>query len=103
MTKKEAKKVAYRRARLILLSALDAGWTPSENGAFSYSVFDAKRIVDALEEICASLKIRARGNLEENGTTLNRRNLQKTAAFFRGRRGGEILGNRRNGKDSKRE
>lgn len=102
MTKKEAKKIAYRRARLILLSALDAGWTPSENGAFSYSVFDAKRIVDALEEICESLKIRARGNLEENGT-LNRRNLQKTATFFRRRREGKILGNRRKGRSIKRE
>lgn len=63
MDNRQAKKVAYRRAAAILRSTMDAGWGPNE-GSFSYSIFDAKRIMAAMDEIIDSLWLRSSGNPE---------------------------------------
>jgi muconolactone delta-isomerase len=65
MTKSQAKKIAYRRAWLILQSTMEAGWSPNNNMPYrNYSIFDAKKILDAMEDIISQLWRKSRGNLE---------------------------------------
>lgn len=61
---RQAKKVAYRRAYRILQSTMAAGWHPNELGDYSYSIFDTKRIMDAMDDIINYLWIRSSGNIE---------------------------------------
>jgi len=69
MTKSQAKKIAYRRAWLILQSTMDAGWSPNTNMPYrQYSIFDAKKIIEAMEEIGTQLWRKSRGNLESQAT-----------------------------------
>jgi hypothetical protein len=66
MTKAEAKKIAYRRAWLILESTLEQGWSPNTDMPYrQYSIFDAKKIKEAMVEISEGLWRKSRGNLEK--------------------------------------
>lgn len=64
MTKSEAKKIAYRRAWLILTSHLKKGWDPNEHGEFSYSVFDTRKILRSMIEILDQMARKSIGNIE---------------------------------------
>lgn len=64
MTKSQAKKIAYRRAWLILTSHLKEGWDPNEHGEFSYSVFDTRKILRSMIEILDQMARKSIGNIE---------------------------------------
>ena len=75
MTRSQAKKIAYSRAWLILQEVIDQGWSPCDTKFRvinlppsslhqRYSVFDAKKIKCAMEEIISKLCVKSRGNIE---------------------------------------
>jgi hypothetical protein len=44
---------------------MEAGWSPNNNMPYTnYSIFDAKKILDAMEDIISQLWRKSRGNLE---------------------------------------
>jgi hypothetical protein len=48
---------------------MDAGWSPNTNMPYrQYSIFDAKKIIEAMEEIGTQLWRKSRGNLESQAT-----------------------------------
>ncbi len=66
MNKQTARKIAYRRAWLILQSTLEAGWEPNELGDHNYSKLECSKILIEVENICEYLYKKSKGNPEQN-------------------------------------
>jgi hypothetical protein len=66
MNKQTAKKIAYRRAWLILQSTLESGWDPNEGGSHEYSKVECRKILKEVENICDFLWKKSKGNPEQN-------------------------------------
>jgi hypothetical protein len=66
MNKQTARKIAYRRAWLILQSTLESGWDPNEGGSHEYSKVECRKILKEVENICDFLWKKSKGNPEQN-------------------------------------